>query len=501
LLRCRHELQDAVARVTVAPEDRPDPSNLLDAVDAASPPPGHELLGGIDDAVVVRTGYEFFRSLVRRLAEATDVRYAFVARFDGDDYETMRIVTFHDRGTGEFRDDYPFPVAGTPCVHVLEGRVIAIPRGVCESFPAERRRGVQSYLAIPLVEPGGRVAGHLVAADTRDHDWSPADERTLRLFARRATTEILRHQYERALRDARAAAERASRARGEILDWLTHELRTPVHGILGHVELLGRCALDADVAAGVEAIRRSGERLRSLVGESLALARIGTGQSPVESRTFDVAELLEHVHRALELRARTSASTLSWTEHVPVPCIATGDDRRLRQLLRGTIARFLEADPAGVVRVDVQGDLAGGTCALAVVVESAARPALETMRLLASLLGAEFEVAEGPAGTRVRVSLLLPLVPGSRRHPASRDSESGKGAATHAVGPSAVQIPAPLHGALLDAARSGDVGALDALLDRLDAAGATAIAAELRAIAQSFDMAALVERITRIEAR
>ncbi len=473
-----------------SPAPRPDPVRCLDAIDADASPPGHDLLGAIDEAIVVHTGYEFFRELVRRLAEAFDVRFAFAARFDGDDYDTMRIVTFHDRATGEFRDDYPFPVAGTPCVHVLDGRLIALSSGVCDSFPAERRRGVQSYIAIPLIEPGGRVAGHLVAADTRDREWGPDDERTMRLFARRATAEILRHQYERALREARDAAERASRARADALEWLTHELRTPLHGILGHAELLGRRDLDDEAAASVDAIRQSGERLRTLVGESLALASIGAGSAALEAKPLDVAELLEHTRRVLDLRARASGCGIAWRARVLPDCRAVGDVRRLQQLFSGALRRLLDANPGGALTVEANVEAAGTAWTISLVAVANGSPAWETTQLFAALVGAEFHVGRVAEGIQLRLIVTLPGVRPARTEAAS------PGAA-----PSVEVLPAALRGALLDAARSGDVAALEALLGDVTREGAIALASELQDIARTFDMAALAQRIERIGAR
>lgn len=468
-----------------------DASDLLDAIDAKAPPPGHELLGAIDDAVVVRTGYEFFRLLAHGLAEALDTRYAFVARFDGDDYASMRIVTFHDRESGEFRDDYSFPVEGTPCVHVLEGRVIAIPSGVQQQYPAERRRGVESYLAMPIVEPGGRVAGHLVAADTRAHRWSSDDERTLRLFARRATTELLRHQYERALRDALDEARRASRARAGALAWLTHELRTPLHGILGHVELLGRMPLDGTAAESVDAIRRSAERLRMLVADSLALARAERGQDALAAQPFGVVELLEGVRRSVEPAARAEAVALAWNQRVSPECAVVGAATPLRQLLAGLLARAVTASAGGRVYFEAESSPSPTLWRLRFVVEFSGTPSLDLVRSLASQLEVTMdEHCVAPGGTRVVLSVELPV----HVRNGERDAETRGPSAP----PEGETISATLALALLDAARSGDVERIEALILAIEENGARTLADDLRVLARSYDMAALAERVRRL---
>jgi len=104
------------------------------------------------------------------------------------------------------------------------------------------------------------------------------------------------YQYNllRSLRQARAAAEEAKRARGHFLATMTHELRTPLAGIVGMARLLQRGDLDADQRAQADAIRSAADTLQTPVGDILDFSKIDAGTLDLVEDWFDLrAALIE----------------------------------------------------------------------------------------------------------------------------------------------------------------------------------------------------------------
>jgi signal transduction histidine kinase/CheY-like chemotaxis protein len=176
-----------------------------------------QILRLIDEGTAARTGMDFFRELVRRLAQALESRYAFVSCFS-DDYQTVELLAFW---TGEgLKEGVSYPLKGSPCEQVLAGEIVAHERDVADLYPLEHDEleamHAQAYLAIPLNNPSGRVIGHLAVIATEPKDWRERDFGILRIFAARATTEIERQKAERQLLDANAELERRARLEGLI---------------------------------------------------------------------------------------------------------------------------------------------------------------------------------------------------------------------------------------------------------------------------------------------
>ncbi len=156
-------------------------------------------LRAIVEGTARNTGAVFFESLVRHLATAVGVSYAFVAEFAG---ARTRVRTIAYWGPEGLRPNVEFDLHGTPCEDVVRGNLCHHPRGVQQSFPLDQDLidlGVESYLGVPLLDGDGNVLGHLAVFDGRP---MPAEPRLLfifRIFATRAGVELERLRVEKQL--------------------------------------------------------------------------------------------------------------------------------------------------------------------------------------------------------------------------------------------------------------------------------------------------------------
>ncbi len=156
-------------------------------------------LRAIVEGTAQGTGAAFFQSLVRHLAEAIGVSYAFVAEFAGS---RDRVRTMAYWGRGRILENTEFDLAGTPCEDVLRGGLCHHPRGVREKFPRDQDAidlGIESYLGVPLLDGDGRVLGHLAVFDERPMPDEPRRLFIFRIFATRAAVELERLRVEKQL--------------------------------------------------------------------------------------------------------------------------------------------------------------------------------------------------------------------------------------------------------------------------------------------------------------
>ena len=125
------------------------------------------LLRLIAEGTASVTGDEFFRTLVRYLASALQVRCAFVAEFAG---VKTRVRTLAFWSGDCLLDNFEFDLVGTPCEAVLAGEMRLYKKGIQALFPGDKglaKMGAESYLAIPLVARSGDVMGHLALVDVK----------------------------------------------------------------------------------------------------------------------------------------------------------------------------------------------------------------------------------------------------------------------------------------------------------------------------------------------
>ncbi len=160
------------------------------------------VLRAIVEGTVRQTGQEFFQSLVRHLAAAIDVHYAFVAEFTN---VRTRVHTLAFWARDRIEANVEFDLAGTPCEDVVRGNLCHHHIGVKDKFPLDKplmEMGIESYLGVPLKDERGEVLGHLAVFDERPMPREPGKLFTFRIFAERAAAELARLRLGRSLRES-----------------------------------------------------------------------------------------------------------------------------------------------------------------------------------------------------------------------------------------------------------------------------------------------------------
>ena len=191
------------------------------------------------------TGDAFFRALTRHLAQALGVRFAFVGECTDETRTHIRTLSFwgHDR----YRENVEYAVADTPCEIVMQDEAVFYGDGVQEAFAGDAflaTLGVQSYFAIPVRNPHGKVLGHVGAMDTEPMTTDVHRDWILEVFASRTGAE-----FERKAVSARSRTLEARLLETKKLDGISqlaagtaHNLNNALMSIDGYCNLLlARC--------------------------------------------------------------------------------------------------------------------------------------------------------------------------------------------------------------------------------------------------------------------
>jgi len=187
-----------------------------------------------------------------------------------------------------------------------------------------------------------------------------ASEHTLAMLRLRFRMDELASQRQQAL----DLAQRSSAVKSQFLATMSHEMRTPLHGILGVTRLL-RSARPDDSAEGrahrLEMIERTGEHLLGLINDVLDYSRIEGGHLRVQAADFDLFALVESVGELARISAAEKGLTLVLDVRVPSPCWVHADASRLRQVLLNLTGNAVKFTDRGGVQVRVERETSGAT--------------------------------------------------------------------------------------------------------------------------------------------
>lgn len=163
---------------------------------------------------------------------------------------------------------------------------------------------------------------------------------------------------EQELQRARDAAVESARLKGEFAANVTHELRTPMNGVLGLLDLLRDTRLGARQVEYVDLARKSAEALLSLIDNILDFSKNDSGAIRIASDEIIFRDLLEETINLIGTQALSKGIDIGYFMAPEVPGVLSLDSAKLKQVLINLLGNAVKFTEVGEVflRVSLSGD-------------------------------------------------------------------------------------------------------------------------------------------------
>ncbi|WP_367118058.1 ATP-binding protein [uncultured Brevundimonas sp.] len=156
-----------------------------------------------------------------------------------------------------------------------------------------------------------------------------------------------------ALSEARLVAERAAALRDTFLATMSHEVRTPLNGVLGLAQSLSGAELPDDARQKVDLIIKSGETLRRILDDVLDLSKIQAGEMNLVNEPFAPSDTISGaVDLMRPLASEKGLQLISRFDGLPPHLM--GDGARLRQIVLNLVSNAIKFTAVGQVLVDAR---------------------------------------------------------------------------------------------------------------------------------------------------
>lgn len=162
-----------------------------------------------------------------------------------------------------------------------------------------------------------------------------------------------REHLGREISQVREEAQQAARMKAEFVANVTHELRTPVNGILGNVRELLDDVTDAQTVKTLQLIERCCGDMNKLINNILDFSKLDAGKFVLEPRRFHFRNMLDYVKAQHFSKITEKGLDFFMTVSPQVPEYVIGDELRIVQILNNLISNALKFTAVGEIAVQV----------------------------------------------------------------------------------------------------------------------------------------------------
>ncbi|MDB6127117.1 MAG: sensor hybrid histidine kinase [Verrucomicrobia bacterium] len=264
----------------------------------------------------------------------------------------------------------------------LNGEIEYANRGLCEQLGCKRRDLIgQHWTNFQVTDKERRDDDDIVVAVNSGKPWSgewfnrrrdntvyavrgaftPVRRKSGRLACYIATFDDMTEskRNEMVLRESKERAEAGETAKSQFLATMSHEVRTPLNGIIGFTSLLLDTPLTPEQRDFVQTIQLSSEALIQLTGDILDFARIESGKLKLEPQPCSPRECVDDALDSVATKAAAKGiELLHWVDDV-VPETIYADGNRLRQILMNLIGNAVKFTERGEVELRVRAEKSG----------------------------------------------------------------------------------------------------------------------------------------------
>jgi signal transduction histidine kinase/CheY-like chemotaxis protein len=172
----------------------------------------------------------------------------------------------------------------------------------------------------------------------------PVTQKPVIMYCTRDITDVI---------EAKKLVDQAISQKSEFIAVMAHEIRTPLHQVMGCIELLGQTILSQEQSGFVNLMQNSAFSLMAIINDLLDYTKIEAGKMELESIPFEARGVCDGTLAAMEGKAAEKGLRLECSVSADIPLKFVGDPNRLRQILLNLVNNAVKFTSQGTITLSV----------------------------------------------------------------------------------------------------------------------------------------------------
>ncbi|MBE5857605.1 MAG: hypothetical protein E7296_08610 [Lachnospiraceae bacterium] len=157
----------------------------------------------------------------------------------------------------------------------------------------------------------------------------------------------------REISNAGEEVQEADKVKTEFVANVTHELRTPVNGILGSTRDLLSVVTDSEQVKKLTLIEKSCENMNNIISSILDFSKLSAGKFTLEQREFNFRDMIDYVKESHSSRINEKGLDFFVSISPEVPDVIIGDELRIVQILNNLLSNATKFTSVGKIALEI----------------------------------------------------------------------------------------------------------------------------------------------------
>lgn len=232
-----------------------------------------------------------------------------------------------------------------------------VPNSEIATHPCYKEFQLNSYIGLTIKVNGKKYGTlNISSRNSREHPFKKREKDALIVTANWISSALSQAEHEENLRAEKFRAEETNKSKTNFIANISHEVRTPLNGIMGYADILANMIDDPDIRKLSQKIQSSATSLLDILNDVIDISKMEHGEFKIVRSTYNPKEVVQDAADLFMARADEKNNNLLVKIDPSMPAEVVGDSTRIRQVLNNILSNAVKFTKDGQIKISALYD-------------------------------------------------------------------------------------------------------------------------------------------------